>query len=79
MFLILCYIEEGESAQTGSVNGTKTANDTKSDGAKKKKTAAKKEKTEVKENVVKVNLTADVTVLDLPVPSEASTTVSTSK
>ena len=79
------YPEEGGSEDTA--NGTTTANETSSDrpttaSAKAKKDkAGKKEKQqpEVKESTVKVNLTADVTVLDLPLPTEASTTVSTNK
>ena len=79
--------EEGGSEE--AVNATSPANDTSSDqsstaaggGKGKKDKATKKEKQppEVKENTVKVNLTADVTVLDLQLPSEASTTVSTNK
>ena len=65
------------------MNGTDASNDTSTAGdareKKKTKPAAKKEAPEVKENMVKVNLTADVIVLDLPNPTEASTRVSVSK
>lgn len=65
-----------------AVNGTDASNDTSTAGGtkeKKKAKPAKKEAPEVKENMVKVNLTADVTVLDLPNPTEASTRVSINK
>ena len=68
------------------MNATSTSNETSSDqpstaakGKKDKPSKKEKQPPEVKENTVKVNLTADVTVLDLPTPSEASTTVSVTK
>jgi hypothetical protein len=83
--MFLSSPEEGGSDD--AVNATSPGNKTDSDqptttaGKGKKDKATKKEKQppEVKENTVKVNLTADVTVLDLQLPSEASTTVSTNK
>ena len=76
------YTEEASSEDT--VNATNTTNGTSSTtaGKGKKDKASKKDKQqppEVKENTVKINLTADVTVLDLPSPSQASATVSTNK
>ena len=61
---------------TDTSNYTSTAGDTRD---KKKTKPTKKEVPEVKENTVKVNLTADMTVLDLPIPTEASTRVSVAK
>ena len=79
--LSLSYTEEASSEDT--VNATNTTNGTSSTAGKgKKDKGSKKDKQqppEVKENTVKINLTADVTVLDLPSPSQASATVSTNK
>lgn len=61
---------------TGATNKTDVPKEAKKE---KKSKTVKKEPAEVKESMVKVNLTADVIVLDLPNPSEASTTVSTNK
>ena len=78
----LFFLTETTSSES-TVNGTDTANKTsgaEEDGVKvKKDKTTKKETPEAKESMVKVNLTADVTVLDLAMPSEARTTVSTSK
>ena len=85
--VVISCISEEAGSEDAAVNATSNANETSSSeqpttaGKGKKDKATKKEKQppEVKENTVKVNLTADVTVLDLPLPSQASTTVSTTK
>ena len=84
--VVISCISEEAGSEDAAVNATSNANETSSEqpttaGKGKKDKATKKEKQppEVKENTVKVNLTADVTVLDLPLPSQASTTVSTTK
>ena len=76
----LVYIHTEDTDAEDSANETSATNETTTEPTKKKKAKTpKKEKPEVKESTVKVNLTSDVTVLDLPTHTEASTRVSTSK